>query len=384
MNKNNQILDKEQELIEKVEKILEEGENQKVETQSILGFCSHLANTVPQARPEFKQELGNRLVEEMQIWVSGYVDKEKPASASYTWWRDFWRWKYILSGLRLNKEYHWWGYWKLAFKGLLALILLLSILLVIPQTRSVLARWLSYSFNRQEVLLPLVINAVKHDWQSPLTGSENVGYEIYLIEHPKERWKLINKEGFNAPVPGSLIILPDGNSFPIPKDLPERFVWQDLIVMEGDVRQLGFPSLASKSWAGEGPALPPYQLSVNHLIGGDPADRLLILTQIQASPNQGLTFHLFHAGETKFGLVIQSVKEKKGPLFLVGDGELSETIIGDIEAWWYLGTWNAHGEWRSDTEWGNLVWEREGDIFHLAGQSLTQEQLITIALSLPR
>lgn len=71
MNENNQLSDLEQELIEKVEKILEEDGNQKVESQSILGFCSHLAETVPQARPEFQQELGDRLVKSMQARLAG-------------------------------------------------------------------------------------------------------------------------------------------------------------------------------------------------------------------------------------------------------------------------------------------------------------------------
>ena len=81
--------------------------------------------------------------------------------------------------------------------------------------------------------------------------------------------------------------------------------------------------------------------------------------------------------------MIQSGKEQAGPVFLVGPGKLSETAIGDVSTWWYPGTWNADGEWSSNPEWGNLVWEHDGDVFHLAGQMLTKEQLITIAQSLP-
>ena len=384
MNENDQMSDLEQELIEKVEEILQDGGNQKAKAQSILGFCSQLAETVPQARPEFQQELGDRLVKSMQGRVAGDLEAAKAIKVSSPSQQEFRRWRNILSRLPLK-----WGHslssrWRLGFVGVLTLIFFLSILLAIPQTRSVLAGWLGFSFNRQDKLQPLVINALKHDWQSPLFGLDNVGYEIYTIEYPEERWKLISQEGFSAPIPGSRIVLPDGNRFPVPKDLPEGFVWQDLTVMEGDVRQLGFPSLASKSWSGGGQPLPPYQLSINYLIGGDPADHLLVLTQIQAPADQGLAFQVFHAGETKFGIVIQSGKEKAGPVFLVGPGELSETTNGDMSAWWYPGTWNAGGEWRSDPEWGNLVWERDGDVFHLAGQMLTKEQLIMIAQSLPR
>lgn len=383
MNENNQLSDLEQELIEKVEKILEVGGSQKVEAQSILGFCSHLAETVPQARPEFQQELGDRLVKSMQRKLAGDLDAAKAIKVTFTsqqeirWWRNF------LSGLRIKKNSLLSG-WRLSVVGVLALIFILGILLAIPQTRSVLASWLGFSFSRQDKLQPLVVNALNHDWQSPLAGSDNIGYEIYAIEYPEERWKLIGQEGFRVPVPGSIIVLPDGDRFPVPKDLPESFVWQDLTVMEGDVRQLGFPSLASKSWAGGGPPMPPYQLSINYLVGGDPTDHLLVLTQIQAPADQGLVFQVFHADETKFGLVIQSDKEQAGPVFMVGPGEPSEITMGNIPAWWYTGTWNAGGEWSSETEWGNLVWERDGDVFHLAGQMLTKEQLITIAQSLPR
>jgi hypothetical protein len=383
MNENNQLSGFEQELIENVEKILEEDGNQKVEAQSILGFCGHLAETVPQARPEFQQELGDRLVKSMQRKLAGDLEAAKAIKVTSTsqqeirWWRNF------LYGFRIKKNSLSSG-WRLGVAGVLALIFILGILLAIPQTRSVLASWLGFSFSRQDKLQPLVVNALKHDWQSPLTGSDNIGYEIYAIEYPVERWKLISQEGFSVPVPGSIIVLPDGNSFPVPKDLPESFVWQDLTVMEGDVRQLGFPSLASKSWAGGGPPMPPYQLSINNLIGGDPTDHLLVLTQIQAPADQGLAFQVFHAGETKFGIVIQSEKEQRGPVFLVGPGELSEITMGNIPAWWYTGTWNTGGEWSSESEWGNLVWERDGDVFHLAGQMLTKEQLITIAQSLPR
>lgn len=384
MNENNQLSDLDRELIEKVEEILEEGGNRKVEAQSILGFCSHLVETVPQARPEFQQELGDRLVKSMQARLAGDLEAAKAIKVTSTSQKGVRLRRNILSGLRLKWEFRSSSGWRLGVVGAFALIFTLTILLAIPQTRSVLASWLGFSFSRQDKLQPLVVNALYHDWQTPLLGTDNIGYEIYAIEYPAERWKLIGEAGFNVPAPGSRIILPDGNSFPVPKDLPENFVWQDLTVLEGDVRQLGFPALASKSWSGGGPSLPPYQLSINYLVGGDLADHLLVLTQIQAPADQGLVFQVFHAGETKFGLVIQSDKEQAGPVFLVGPVELSETTIGDISAWWYPGTWNASGEWSSNPEWGNLVWESNGDVFHLAGQMLTQEQLRTIAQSLPR
>jgi len=384
MNENYQLSDFEQELLEKVEEVLEGGGDKKVEAQSILGFCSHLSETVPQARPGFQQELGDRLVKSMQRRLAGDLEEAaKAIKVSSTSQQEIRWWRNIFSGLRLKWEYSWSSGRRLGVAGLLALIFFLGILLAIPQTRSVLAGWLGFSFSRQEKLQPLVVNVLNHDWRSPLAGSDNIGYEIYAIEYPEERWKLISEAGFSAPVPGSQIVLPDGNRFPVPKDLPESFVWQDLTVMEGDVRQLGFPSLASESWAGGGLPMPPYQLSVNYLVGGDPTDHLLVLTQIQASPDQGLVFQVFHVGETKFGLVIQSEKEQAEPVFLIGPGELSETTIGNIPAWWYTGTWNAGGEWSSDLEWGNLVWAHEGKVYHLAGQGLIQDQLIRTAHSLP-
>ncbi|MCS6842334.1 MAG: hypothetical protein NZ699_09085 [Roseiflexus sp.] len=51
--------------------------------------------------------------------------------------------------------------------------------------------------------------------------------------------------------------------------------------MEGNVQGLGLPSLARQRWAGGGPPMPPYDLRVDCLIGGNRADQSLILAQFQ-------------------------------------------------------------------------------------------------------
>jgi hypothetical protein len=84
MNENHQLSDLEREIIEKVEEILEEGGNQEVEGKSILGFCSHLAETVPQARPAFQQELGDRLIKSMQGGLGGDLGVAKAILATST------------------------------------------------------------------------------------------------------------------------------------------------------------------------------------------------------------------------------------------------------------------------------------------------------------
>ncbi|MCZ7666891.1 MAG: DUF4367 domain-containing protein [Chloroflexi bacterium] len=46
--------------------------------------------------------------------------------------------------------------------------------------------------------------------------------------------------------------------------------------------------------------------------------------------------------------------------------------------------WNANGEWVPDKTWRSLVWEQGDHVYHLAGQDLSLEELLSIAASLPQ
>ncbi len=125
----------------------------------------------------------------------------------------------------------------------------------------------------------------------------------------------------------------------------------------------------------------------DYLIGGNRADRLLVLAQFQIKDRQGLVFRTFHAAETHFGLIIQPAEpsaDLAGIVFLVGPGNIQKVSLGALIGWKYCGTWGAAGEWIPDAPWNNLVWEQEGRIYHLTGQEVPFEELVSIATSIPR
>jgi len=264
------------------------------------------------------------------------------------------------------------------------LLLLLGVMFAIPQTRAVLAAWLGFSFEQQVELQPLAVAVLDHDWRSPLAEAGEQSFEVYSVKFPQKRWTLIEESGFSTPDPGSRVMLPDGGDFPIPSYLPTGYHWQGIATMRGNLAELGFPSLAHQSWTGGGSPMPPYNLSVDYLVGGDRRDRVLILAQFQTEGQQGLVFQAFHAAETHFGLVIQPAEKEvsEGVVFLVGSGDLQEVRVNTLPAWWYCGTWNVTGEWDTNNIWSNLVWEQEGRIYHLIGQDLPLEELVSIATSM--
>lgn len=366
MNNRHELTERDQKLLEKVEQILNSDNDEEREMDSLYGFCAHLASTVPQADQSFRQQLEAHLVT--------IVQQKHPLKTQS---------RYMSTGpcksLWSRRPLRW------ALTGSMSLLLLLGIIFAIPQTRAVLAAWLGFSFEQQVELQPLAVAVLDHDWRSPLVEAGDQSFEVYSVEFPQKRWTLIEESGFSTPDPGSRVVLPNGGDFPIPSYLPPGYHWQDIAAMQGNPAELGFPSLAHQSWTGGGSPIPPYNLRVDYLVGGDRRDRFLILTQLQTEGQQGLIFQAFHAAETHFGLVIQPAekKESAGVVFLVGSGDLQEVMVNTLPAWWYRGTWNAAGEWVTDNTWSNLVWEQGGRIYHLAGQDLPLEELASIATSLP-
>ena len=367
MNDRHELTERDRKLLKKAEQILNSGNDEKCEMDSLYGFCAHLASTVPQADHSFRQQLEARLV--------AIVQQRKPRKTrsryiSMETCRPLWSWRPL----------------RWALTGSVALLLFLGIIFAIPQTRAVLAAWLGFSFEQQAKLQPLAVEVLNHDWRSPLVEAGDRSFEIYSVEFPQKRWALIEEAGFSTPEPGRRVILTNGGDFPIPSHLPAGYRWQDITIMQGNLVELGFPSLARQSWAGGGSPIPPYDLRVDYLVGGDRMDRFLILTQLQADGQQGLMFQAFHAAETHFGLIIQPAEKEgsEGVVFLVGPGDLQEVIVNTSPAWWYRGTWNAAGEWVTDNTWSNLVWEQGGCVYHLAGQDLPLEELVATATSLPR
>jgi hypothetical protein len=365
MNNKPELTERDQKLLEKLEQILNSDNDKEREMDSLYGFCVHLASTVPQADHSFQRQLEARLVAMVQQRQSR-TTQSRGVSKSH---KFLWSWRPL----------------RWALTGSMLLLLLLGIMFAIPQTRAVLAAWLGFSFEQQVELQPLAVAVLDHDWRSPLAEAGDQSFEVYSVEFPEKRWTLIGESGSSTPDPGDRVMLPNGGDFPIPSYLPAGYHWQDIAAMQGNLAELGFPSLAHQSWAGGGSPMPPYDLSVDYLVGGDRRDRFLILTQLQTEGQQGLIFQVFHAAETHFGLIIQPAgkEQSEGVVFLVGSGDLQEVRVNTLPAWWYRGTWNAAGEWVTDNTWGNLVWEQEGRVYHLTGQDLPLEELVSIATSLP-
>ncbi|MDY7039872.1 MAG: hypothetical protein SVX38_03310, partial [Chloroflexota bacterium] len=66
MRERNELTERDRKLLEKIEEIVANGGSEQRETDSLWGFCAHLASTVPQADDAFRQRLKARLVARMQ------------------------------------------------------------------------------------------------------------------------------------------------------------------------------------------------------------------------------------------------------------------------------------------------------------------------------
>lgn len=300
-----------------------------------------------------------------------------------------------------------------ALAAIAALVIGVSTVAFVPSVRAQVAVWLGFGFERQETLPPLIVKVLdRAPWDMPGDSS----FEMFTVEIPKERWASIQGAEFPTPEPGTRIPFPNGNALPVPSYLPEGYRWQGVTAMQGDLRVLGFPSLGSQSGAGGGARLPPYDRNVvNYLIGGDRANRLLLLAQFRGDLDRGLLFQAYHvvspekqpptpveeatpdsppgvvptptpgpsyyAAKTQVGLVIQPAEGQEGLVFLVGPGALHETTVSERAAWWYQGTWNAAGQWVEDGTI-SLIWEQDDLTYQLTGQELALAELVRVAGSL--
>lgn len=369
MNDQYGLTERDQKLLAKLECILSNDSSEEYDDiESLYGFCTHLASTFPQSTISFQQQLEERLVATLKQkqWQTAHSHQGSKRLRISLWSQQPLRW---------------------LLTGSMALMLLLGMIVAVPEARTVLAAWLGLSFEQRTALPPLAVKVLDHDGRSPLAEASDRSYEAYLIDLPQKRWAMIEEAGFSIPAPGSRIMLPNGGDFPVPGYLPAGYHWQDIVAMDGAVQGLGLPSLAHQRWAGGGPPMPPYNLRVDYLIGGNRTDRLLVLAQFQIKDRQGLVFRTFHAAETHFGLIIQPAEpsaDLAGIVFLVGPGNIQKVSLGALIGWTYRGTWGAAGEWVPDAPWNNLVWEQEGCIYHLTGQEVPFEELVSIATSIPR
>lgn len=298
-------------------------------------------------------------------------------------------------------------------------VVAISAVAFVPSVRAQVASWLGFEVAQQATLSNLVVRVLDHaPWDAPAGAS----FEVLTLEIPQARWAFVERaqgEGFSMPEPGTWIDVPAGRSLPVPAYLPEGYRWQSMATLgENTVLTTGLVPLGSQSAAGGGARLPAYDRKVvNYLIGGDPADHLLILTQVAGDLEAGLLFQAYHvvspqkqppspgedrspatppssvvptptsvpayyAAKVQVGIVVERVEGREGLVFLAGPGHLHETMVGSTRALWYNGTWNEAGQWMEESA-VNLIWEEGGFTYQLTGQDLPLEELIRVAESLP-
>jgi hypothetical protein len=301
--------------------------------------------------------------------------------------------------------------------GVLAL-LLLSAIVIVSTTRSALAQWLNITFDRIESPNRVVQQVAA---RRPLSAANS--YEYILYELPKERWDLLQAFNILKPLPGEPIPLPNGGQLSVPAYLPEGFEWQDVIITSSTMRDRGFPSLGSSSAGGGGlQPLPDFDRSfATFLIGGDPADRFLVLAQFENISDPGLSIRTFftispdrpfsqlldrmesglsssnaprsdavptptpvpqsYQAKLQIGIVIEASPSSSGISLMVGSDHMSEVRLGENQGWWYQGAWDLEGNWIENKNIINLVWVQEEHIYQLIGEDIDTDTLISIAES---
>lgn len=293
--------------------------------------------------------------------------------------------------------------------------------IAIPAVRAQVARWLGFGVEQQETLPPLIacVLADRAPWEVPL----HEWFEMYTVEFPQARWEAVAQaeaQGLALPEPGSRISCADGRDLPVPGYLPEGYRWQSVERLQGDfslahqgLLSLGSGSATGGSPAGRGNPLPPFDRDVSsYLIGGDRADRLLILAQFQGDAGEGVLLQAYHVvsperqpangaaaapsgsvhtptpvasyydAKIQVGVVVRPATDEQGLVFVVGPCELQETMIGDVQGLWYRGTWNASGQWLDDGT-TSLIWQRGNMTYQLTGQEVSLADLVRVAESMP-
>ena len=174
----------------------------------------------------------------------------------------------------------------LALAAVVVAIIAVGTMVCIPSVRAQMAAW--FGFDRQESLAPLFVEILaRAPWDAP----EGTSFEMHVFTIRKERWVRWSKardDGFQIPEPGTQIPFRNGSSLPVPGYLPKGYRWQGIADLLSSAIALGMLPMGGTSGAGGGDPLPPYDRNVvNYLIGGDPADRLLVLAQLERDLDAG-------------------------------------------------------------------------------------------------
>jgi len=406
MTDRNQSSMPDQDLVEAINEIAAENERDKRDADSLYSFCTLLIGSPPTADEVFQRQLEEELVSSLmqkrQEVLKMDVEAKNPGLL---------RWL-LPSRPKLRT----------ALSALL-LTILLTTLLLIPDTREALATFFGFRIDEPERLEPVVVEVaqgslVMRDERLP---GMDAGYEVQIVEVPDSRWDLYQEQraaGFSMPQPGGDIVLDGGRIMPVPAVLPEGFEWQGVVVPNSStVHQRGIASFGSTRGGGGGTAtLPAFDRSfAAYLIGGDPADHLLLLAQFDPSTLGGLAVRAFqitsppslppaksdaqgasnsasqivptptqvpsfYEWKTQLGYIVQQGTEEQEDLIVVARGA-QEIIVNGTTGFWYQGTWAPDGDWIQDSDITSLTWKQSGYVYQLSGQGVSLEDLVAVAAS---
>jgi hypothetical protein len=402
-NKQNKL---DQDMLEAIAEIIAGADDNGHNNGSLSRFYTLLTGSSPVASDTFQQQLEDRL-------VSNLLEKKREVYQVAIEHKSSSLFHRFLS----NRPK-----WQIAFP-VLVLIILLASLFLIPETRAALADF--FGFRIEEIASldrPVVAVAYGDQPQSEVEGDDlpgmEVGYEVQIIEIPDSRWLLHQQHqaaGFRIPQPGANIVLDGERIIPIPAVLPEGFEWQGVVIPNmAIVIRDGFASFGSTHGGGGGTnPLPVFDRSfAAYLIGGDAADRLLLLAQFDPSSLDQLavrTFQItafprtppaggaddsarevvatptrvppFYEAKTQVGYIVQHGTEEQEGLIIVAQGA-REIVFNGIAGFWYDGTWASDGSWIENSDVITLTWKQGDYVYQLTGQGFLLDELTQVASSI--
>lgn len=386
------LTDRERAALDTIEATPAQPSTDEAGTNEVAKFCAILRDSAPQPDDAYRRRLREQVLA---------VAPQRPTVAPLRRERRFTRRQVLAAGV--------------------AAATLSGAALAFPQTRIALAGWLGWSVDQRATPLPLVLEVDRGRW----AGDQNARYEYQILAIQRERWAMSQRYPAPTPPPGSIVKLPDGRALPVPAYLPPGFGWQGIARPNESNPNTGpfrFP-FASLSGGGGGSGLPwerfpEYDRRVAaYLIGGDPADRVLALTQLKRDAQRGLLIGIFqidapaqpaptpaagapasqggtrptptpppsaHAAHVVLGLIVQPTGGSSGLSIQTGGYATHDTAVGGTSAKWFSGTWTRDGQWVDDGTWLTVIWERGEFVYHLAGQRLDLAEVLRVAESLPQ
>ncbi|HEY8602155.1 MAG TPA: hypothetical protein VIL85_27260 [Thermomicrobiales bacterium] len=253
--------------------------------------------------------------------------------------------------------------------------------------------------------LPLDLTADPQYW----VGPEQAQRAYFLTNIYRERWAQ-RQQLQRPPQAGAVVTLPNGAQLPIPVYLPDPFRWQGITA----TNQVNVPSeyITEKNGGGGGSGLPwerfpTYNNTIGtYLIGGDPNDHFIILQQFRVNPDEAIIVSIFqmlvpttvppmgspkappaagrYGERTTLGIIVEPARDDHiGIAVQTGPGTLHAITVAGTAAWQFGGIWTAEGQWLNDGTWRSLVWSRDGYLYCLSAETLTEAELLRVAASLP-